>query len=163
MSVEIAPIAISHAESFHSCLDSVAREACFLAATKAPSLEKIEAFVSENVANDAIQFVALDDARVVGWADVLSPWPDAIAHRGTLGMGIVSEYRRQRIGERLLRACIEKALSKGITRIELETRSDNHPSIKLYEKLGFVHEAVKRRAMRFDGEYYDSVQMSLLL
>lgn len=78
-------------------------------------------------------------------------------------MGVLAEYRRQGIGESLLRACIEKAQSKGLTRIELETRADNLPSIRLYEKIGFVREAVKRKAMRFDDEYFDTIQMSLLL
>jgi ribosomal protein S18 acetylase RimI-like enzyme len=78
-------------------------------------------------------------------------------------MGILPAYRRQGIGEALLRACIAKAKVKGITRIELEARADNVPAIRLYEKLGFVHETLKRNAMRFDGVYFDSVQMSLLL
>jgi ribosomal protein S18 acetylase RimI-like enzyme len=78
-------------------------------------------------------------------------------------MGILAEYRRRGLGEALLRACLSKARVKGITRIELEARADNVPAIRLYEKLGFAHEAVKRSAMRFDGVYFDSVQMSLLL
>jgi putative acetyltransferase len=163
MTVIISSIAESNSVSLHRCLDSVARERRYLGATAGPPLEKVQAFVSENVANDAIQFVALDGKRVVGWADILSPWPDAISHRGTLGMGVLAEYRRQGIGESLLRACIEKAQSKGLTRIELETRADNLPSIRLYEKIGFVREAVKRKAMRFDDEYFDTIQMSLLL
>jgi RimJ/RimL family protein N-acetyltransferase len=163
MAVIISSITESNAQSFHRCLDSVAREKRYLAATAAPPLEKVHAFVSENVANDAVQFVALDGERVVGWADILSSWPDAISHRGTLGMGVLAEYRRQGIGEGLLRACIEKARSKSLVRVELETRADNLPSIRLYEKIGFVHEAVKRKAMRFNDEYFDTVQMSLLL
>jgi putative acetyltransferase len=163
MAVILSSIAESNAESFHRCLDSIAREKRYLGATAGPPLEKVQAFVRENVANDAIQFVALDGERVVGWADILSPWPDAIAHRGTLGMGVLAEYRRQGIGESLLRTCIEKAKSKGLTRVELETRADNLASIRLYEKIGFVQETVKRKAMRFDGEYFDAIQMSLLL
>ena len=77
-------------------------------------------------------------------------------------MGVLPDYRRRGLGEALLRACIAKAKVKGITRVELEARADNVAAIRLYEKLGFVHEALKRNAMRFDGVYFDSVQMSLL-
>jgi hypothetical protein len=42
-------------------------------------------------------------------------------------------------------------------------RADNARAIKLYERAGFQHEAVKRNAMHFDGVYYDAVQMSILL
>jgi ribosomal protein S18 acetylase RimI-like enzyme len=160
--IVISPIAVAHAASFHSCLDTVAREKQYLAQIEALPLEKIEAFVRENVANDSVQFVALDGARVVGWADIFPAWPHAVSHCGTLGMGVHRDYRRQGLGEALLRACITKAKDKGITRIELEVRADNLPAIRLYEKLGFVHEALKRRAMRFDGVYFDSVQMSRL-
>jgi RimJ/RimL family protein N-acetyltransferase len=163
MSVVVSPISISNAESFYDCLDVVAREGQYLAQTKAQPLEKIQEFVRGSVFDDAVQFVALDNTRVVGWADIFPAWPDAISHRGTLGMGVLPDYRRHGIGEALLRACIDKAKLKGITRIEIETRVDNLPSIRLYEKLDFLHEAVKRNGMRFDGVYFDTVQMSFIL
>jgi|SRR5688572_17331884 len=162
MTPVISPIAIAHAATFHECLDTVAREKRYLAQIAAPPPEKVEAFVRESVAKDAVQFVALDGARVVAWADIFPAWPHAIAHCGSVGMGVLPDYRRKGLGEALLRACIAKAKVKGITRIELEARADNLPAIRLYEKLGFVHEAVKRNGMRFDGVYFDSVLMSLL-
>jgi putative acetyltransferase len=55
-----------------------------------------------------------------------------------------------------------KAHSKGITRIELDVRADNARAIGLYKSLGFRQEAVERNAMRFDGVYYDALQMSML-
>jgi ribosomal protein S18 acetylase RimI-like enzyme len=162
MPVVISPITVANAASFRSCLDTVAQEKQYLAQIEALPLEKIERFVHESVANDAVQFVALDGARVVGWADIFPAWAHAVSHCGSLGMGVLPDYRRRGLGEALLRACITKAKVKGITRIELEARADNLSAIRLYEKLGSVHEALKRNAMRFDGVYFDSIQMSLL-
>jgi len=162
MSISVVPITESHAASFRECLDAVAREKKYLAQIEAAPLERIEGFVRESVANDSVQFVAVADGRVVGWADIFPAWPHAISHCGSLGMGVLPDFRGQGIGKRLLESCISKAWSKGITRIELEVRADNTSAIKLYERFGFTHEAVKRRAMRFDGVYYDSVQMSLI-
>jgi ribosomal protein S18 acetylase RimI-like enzyme len=159
----VVPIARSHAASFRQCLDIVAREKKYLAQIEAAPLERIEDFVRESVANDSSQFVAVADGRVVGWADIFPAWPHAISHCGSLGMGVLPEFRGQGIGRRLLESCIAKAWSKGITRIELEVRADNGSAIKLYERSGFAREAVKRRAMRFDGVYFDSIQMSLIL
>jgi RimJ/RimL family protein N-acetyltransferase len=51
---------------------------------------------------------------------------------------------------------------QGLTRIDLEARSDNEAVIRLYEALGFVQEALMRKAMRFDGVYFDAVLMSLV-
>lgn len=158
----IAPIAPGHAASYRACLDVVARERKYLAQAEALPIERIEEFVRSSVAADAAQFVALDGERVVGWADIFPAWAHAVAHCGQLGMGVHPDYRGQGIGERLLAACIAKARTRGITRIELEARSDNQPAIGLYRKLGFVDEARKRNAMRFDGVYYDAVQMSLV-
>jgi putative acetyltransferase len=111
---------------------------------------------------DAAQFVTLDGDRVVGWADILPAWPQATCHRGGLGMGVLPEYRRRGLGRRLLVAAIEKAWSKGMTRVELETRADKLAAIALYESVGFQREGMVRNAMRFDGKYYDCVSMGLL-
>ncbi len=158
----IVAVQARFAASYRDCLDVVARENRYLAQIEAPSLERIEAFVATSVADDAIQFFALDGERVVGWADVFPFWAHAIAHRGSLGMGVHPTYRGRGIGRRLLAACIEKAWRTGLTRIELEVRADNGPAIRLYEQAGFEHEALRDRAMRFDGVYYDVVLMRLL-
>ena len=52
--------------------------------------------------------------------------------------------------------------TNGLTRIELTVRADNLNAKALYEKLGFVHEGLRRRAMRVDGAYFDSNAMALL-
>jgi ribosomal protein S18 acetylase RimI-like enzyme len=163
MSFVVAPISVENAESLHTCLDVVARERRYLAQTKALPLEKVQEFVGASVINDNVQFVALDGTCVVGWADIFPPWQDAISHRGSLGMGVLPNYRGQKIGETLLRSCIEKAKVKGITCIELETREDNLSAIRLYEKFDFRLDCVKSHGMRFDGFYFATVQMSLIL
>lgn len=161
--VTIAPIALADVPGFHACLDAVAREQCYLAQLQAPPLEQIERFVREGIAADAVQFVARCEGQVVGWADIFPDWAAAVAHRGHVGMGLLAPWRGRRIGQRLLQACLEKARARGLTRIELEARIDNHRAIALYERLGFRREALKVRAMRFGEAYFDTVQMSLLL
>ncbi|MCA0175885.1 MAG: GNAT family N-acetyltransferase [Proteobacteria bacterium] len=158
----IVPVQLQYAASYRECLDVVAREKRYLAQIEALPLARIEAFVQESVAHDAVQFFALDGERVVGWADIFPAWAHAVAHRGTLGMGVHPAYRRQGLGRRLLSACIDKAWHQGLTRIELEVRTDNDDAIRLYEHMGFQHEAVKARALRFDGVYYNAAQMRLL-
>ncbi|HZP67048.1 MAG TPA: GNAT family N-acetyltransferase [Rudaea sp.] len=162
MTIAIVPIDEAHVEGFHACLDAVAREKKFLAQIEAPPLERIRGFVRESVASDVAQFVALDGSRVVGWCDVFPAWAETVKHCGTLGMGLLPDYRGRGIGKDLLTACLAKARDNGITRVELEVRADNQRALNLYERMGFVREAVKRRGMRFDGVYFDSIQMSLI-
>lgn len=163
MSVVVVPIAESHAESFRACLDAVAREKKYLAQFEALPLDRIRGFVRESVAAGAAQFVAVEDSRVVGWCDIFPAWADAIRHCGHVGMGLLPAHRGRGLGRQLLSACLDKARSNGITRVELEVRADNERAIKLYERMGFSREALKRHGMRFGGEYHDSVQMSLIL
>jgi RimJ/RimL family protein N-acetyltransferase len=47
-------------------------------------------------------------------------------------------------------------------RISLLVYAYNHRAIRSYEKLGFVHEVVRREAVYRDGHYYDILVMSLL-
>jgi len=162
MTITIAPIAESHAEGFHACLDAVAREQKYLAQIEAPPLERLRGFVRDGVSANAAQFVAMDEGRVVGWCDIFPAWAHAVQHCGTLGMGVLADYRGRGIGQRLLSATLAKAQANGITRIVLEARADNLRAIRLYERMGFVHEARKRHALRFDGVYFDAVQMSLV-
>ena len=162
LEVIVRPIAIPDAVSYRACLDSVARERRYLAQMEALPLERIEMFVRESVAQGAAQFVAVEGSTVVGWADVFPNWAAAVAHCGTLGMGVMAEYRGQGIGAMLLSACLVKAAAKGISRVVLEVRADNSAAIHLYEKAGFAVEARMRNAMRFEGVYYEALQMSLI-
>ena len=162
LDVIVRPIATSDAASYHACLDSVARERRYLAQTAALPLKRIEMFVRESVDQGVAQFVALDGSLVVGWTDVFPNWADAVAHCGTLGMGVLAEYRGRGIGTAPLAACLAKAAAKGISRVVLEVRADNSRAIHLYEKAGFAVEARMRNAMRFDGVYYEALQMSLI-
>ena len=110
--------------SFRECLDTVAREKRYLAMFQAPPHEAVEAFVRRVTDSSSVQWVAVDGTRVVGWADILRHGADAVTHCGRLGMGVLPAYRQQGLGRRLLRAAIASAHARGITRIELDVRSD---------------------------------------
>ena len=78
-------------------------------------------------------------------------------------MGVLPAWRGRGLGRSLVSACLDKARSSGITRVELEVRVDNESAIGLYERIGFRREVVKSRGVRIDGIYCDTLQMSLLL
>ncbi|MEK7691188.1 MAG: GNAT family N-acetyltransferase [Bdellovibrionota bacterium] len=162
MNINIEPIAEAHIAGFHACLDAVAREKRYLAQFEAPPLARVSTFVHEGIVSNVSQFVALDGSTVIGWCDIFPDWAHATKHRGSVGMGVRSDYRHKGIGKRLLAACLSKAKKNGLTRIELEVRADNSPAIKLYEHLGFKQEALKRNALLFDGKFYDALHMSLI-
>jgi putative acetyltransferase len=162
MSTVIAPISAEHIVSFRSALDQVAREKRYLAMIEAPPLEQVASFVRENIKTGIAQFVALSGGEVVGWTDIVPAWAHGVSHRGSVGMGVLPQFRGQGIGRRLLEACIAKSWANGLTRVELEVRADNMNAVHLYERLGFEREGIKRQGIRIEGQYHDTLAMALL-
>lgn len=163
MTCTIAPITEQDIDGFHAALDLVAREKKYLAFLEAPEIISTRAFVRENIRHDHAQFVARDGETVVGWCDIIPQKSRQIGlHVGTLGIGIVEDWRGKGIGRKLILAAIDKAFAQGLTRIELSVRKDNARAIRLYENLGFVHEGVRRKASLIEGVYADTVLMGLL-
>lgn len=163
MQHEVRAIAVEDAESFRACLDAVAREGKFLALLEAPALEEVKAFIRSNVERRVPQVVACAESRVVGWCDIVPGWHHTLRHCGSLGMGLLPAYRGQGLGRLLFDECLRLAVQAGVTRVELEAREDNEPALSLYRKLGFSFEGRKARGMRVNGEYINTIAMSLLV
>lgn len=71
------------------------------------------------------------------------------------------DFRRQGLGERLLREMIEQAQQGGATSITLEVRVSNRAARVMYAKWGFVEVGMRPRYYRDNGE--DAVLMTLFL
>ena len=106
--------------------------------------------------------VALSAGEVVGWCDVIPKPRPIYAHGGVLGMGLLPQFRRQGIGERLIRQSLAAAQAFGLHRIELTVREDNSNAIALYKKVGFAIEGVQRNVVQLDGEYENLILMAVL-
>ena len=52
--------------------------------------------------------------------------------------GVKDEYSRRGVGQMLLDACAELALSRGMDRIRLEVTDSNERAVRFYTKHGFV-------------------------
>lgn len=162
MTALVVPLAEAHFPRLHEVLDEVAREKRYLAMLQAPPREQTYAFLRESLSNRNPHVVALLDGEVVGWCDVLPVFGEARRHVGMLGIGLVRRARRQGLGRALLEAAIAGAWAKGLTRIELTVRADNHNARELYERLGFQHEGRQYGTFQVDGETFDSHAMALL-
>jgi len=130
-SVEIVPITQDHIESFHLALDFVARERRYLSFQEAPPLESMRAFVLNNISHGYPQLVAVSAGQVVGWCDVLPKPRPIYAHVGVLGMGLLPEFRGQRLGDRLIRQTLAAARAFRLNRVELSVRENNAGAVAL--------------------------------
>jgi ribosomal protein S18 acetylase RimI-like enzyme len=163
MAIRIVPTTEEYIASFHSAVDSVARERRYLGFLAAPPIEQTVSFIRRLLADGGVQMLAVTDAnQVVGWCDVTRvPW-EGLRHVGRLGIGVLKEYRGQGYGRMLAERAIGAAHTAGMERIELEVFASNVPAIKLYEALGFVREGYKKGFRKLDGVYDDNVIMALL-
>lgn len=160
--IRIEPMGEEHIESFHRVLDSVARERKYLTLLEAPPLEDTRKFALSSIANGNVHLVALDGAEVIGWCDIRRHFFPSHAHCGSLGMGLLSAYRGQGLGRRLIEAAIASGREAGMLRIEFGVHADNARAIRLYERVGFVREGVSRDAFCVDGDYTDVINMALI-
>ena len=78
-------------------------------------------------------------------------------------LALLPQFRRQGLGERLIRQSFAAARALGLHRVELTVRENNASAIELYRKVGFAIEGLQRDAARVDDAYENVVSMAVLL
>ncbi len=81
------------------------------------------------------------------------------SHVASLGIDIAREYWGKGVGEKAMNYIISVARKKGVKRLELEYVSGNERARRLYEKVGFKREGVRRKAFKVKNRYVDGVTM----
>ena len=152
-----------HAEGLRTAYEDICRERVYFSVLQAPPLDTIVRHIQTLHQTGGVHYVAVvDHDRVVGWCDVTRNAREIESHAGSLGMGLLREYRRQGVGRRLAEAALQHAVALGFERVELGVYASNEAAVALYKKLGFVTEGVKRRARKLDGEFTDKLMMAVL-
>jgi [ribosomal protein S18]-alanine N-acetyltransferase len=90
---------------------------------------------------NAYYLVAKEGDHIVGYAGLWLSLDEA--HITTFA--VLPEYRRRKIGERMLVAVFDRAGKLGAEWLTLEVRASNIGAQKLYEKYGFRPAGVRRR------------------
>ncbi|MHC3470385.1 GNAT family N-acetyltransferase [Streptomyces sp. 7R007] len=118
---------------------------------------------SRATAPDRLDLAVTDPAtgEVLGEV-VLYDW-DPVARGCTFRTLIGPRGRGRGVGTEATRLIVGHAFEQlGVHRIELEVYGHNHRARRVYEKVGFVVEGVRREARWRDGEWVDEVLMALL-
>lgn len=98
-------------------------------------------------------FVAEQDGKIIGAAGYWFIVDEC--HISTIASH--PDWRRQGVGELLLRAMLSQALSLGAVMAALEVRASNEAAITLYRKYGFEVNRVRKRYYRDNLE--DALEM----
>lgn len=80
-----------------------------------------------------------------------------------LGIVLAANHQGQGAGTQALRLILDFAFDElNLHRVEIGVFSFNEGAIRLYERLGFVHEGRAREWGRRDGQWFDLVHMGML-
>lgn len=163
MSVEILYPSEIYFQSFHYALGVVAKELIYIEMIEAPPLEKVSTFQADLIAKNGPVYYAINSQKVVGWCDIFPEKNPRQCHRGSLGMGLLPEFRGQGLGSKLLDAVIKHAKNFGLEKVELNVYTTNLPAIALYRKFGFKEEGLIKNYRKLDGQYFDCLAMAKFL
>jgi len=121
---------------------------------------RVERWLS-NLSN-GFMLVAEFDRRIVGNLFVYWSPAERVKHSGELLIYLHQDFQRAGLGTAMMRRAIEEARSRGLHRLQLTVIADNQVAIKVYEKVGFKREGLRKEAfLAEDGQYYDAVEMGL--
>ena len=109
MKYEILATTESHIEGFRDAVDVVAKERKYLAFLEGFPLETSRTFVLDNIQKDYPHFVAVSNGKVIGWCDISPLNRSLFKHAGSLGIGVIAQYRGQGVGENLMRAALQQS------------------------------------------------------
>ena len=108
-------------------------------------------------------FIAILNGEHVGYSMIIGNSAKRAAHRAEIVLGIQVNARNKGIGTSLLEKSEAWARSKGISRLELTVVEENTPAVKLYEKLGYSKEGVRKHSLKIDDQFHDELYMAKFL
>lgn len=159
--VEISDLTDEDFDGYRTVLGEVAREKKYLCFVDAPTKEASEKFLSHLRQTNGIILVARTEGQVVGWCDIHRGSAPRFDHTGSLGMGVSKDFRGKGIGEALMRKALQLAREKKMEIVTLSVFSSNRAAIKMYEKIGFEIDGVRKDFSKLEGRYEDITLMSI--
>lgn len=114
-------------------------------------------------------FIAEVGERIVGLIKCAGQQEPMVAHTVEISISVHPHFRGMGIGSALLQHAITWASQQHhIVRVQLEVLTRNENALRLYERIGFVREGIRRKSYYFfdeeeAGAYHDAWVMGLLL
>ncbi|WP_042141877.1 ribosomal protein S18-alanine N-acetyltransferase [Paucisalibacillus sp. EB02] len=100
-----------------------------------------EIFKQELIENQhAHYYIMTIDEKIIGYVGMWIVLDDA----QITNIAVLPGFRGQKLGERLFRFAMQKAISLGVTRLSLEVRVTNVVAQKMYRKFGLVPGGIRK-------------------
>lgn len=127
--------------------------------------QNIENFISYlNSRENSVFYIAEIDGEIIGLGYLEGGRRSRTAHCSNLGLGVLAKYNNLGIGSIITNSLVSYASDgEHIAKIDLQVRMDNRGAIKMYKKCGFMLEGKNARALFIEGEFYDYINMGLIV
>jgi ribosomal protein S18 acetylase RimI-like enzyme len=99
-----------------------------------------KAFINDRLGkNESVIFVALETEVPIGFTQLYPKYSSVSATKNWIlnDLYVDNNYRKQGIGEALIKTAMDFAKSEDATFVQLETAIDNYTAQSLYEAIGF--------------------------
>ncbi|MDF1511349.1 GNAT family N-acetyltransferase [Robertmurraya sp. DFI.2.37] len=163
----IRQITPTDAESFVRLIHQIERESPFMLfeadernAKPEDVRKRIDAI---GITTNSTIFVAEVEQELVGYLMAVGGEPKRKKYCVYIVVGILAQHQGKGIGKRLFERLQQWAKEEKIRRLELTVITRNEPVVRLYKKMGFDIEGVKRDSLYVNGEFVDEYYMSMLL
>jgi RimJ/RimL family protein N-acetyltransferase len=122
--------------------------------------EEREYLTRVSASDNSLAVLAVVGGEIVGALTFDGGTRPRMRHAGEFGISVLQAYAGQGLGRALLECLIAWAERGGVVRkINLKVRADNVPAIRLYERMGWVHEGRTTRDTLIDGQFSDCLLM----
>lgn len=129
------------------------------------AVEAEEDFIESNMSKKNTLFLVAEiEGKIIGNLNFSGGIRPRTRHTGEFGVSVLKEYWGHGLGGELITYLLDWAKSTQIiTKINLQVRTDHYKAIRLYKKLGFTEEGLKRREIYIDDQYYDMLLLGLFI
>jgi len=107
-----------------------------------------------------INVVADIDGKIIANGDVTRGRYNDTHHHGHLGLTMISKYRGQGIGRKMIETLVRESGRAGLRSLDTEFLAENETARRAYEKAGFKQAGIIPHKVFRNGRYFDGVVMA---
>ena len=112
---------------------------------------------------EVINLVADIDGKIVANGEVSRGRYKDTRHHGHLALTLISKYRGQGLGRRMIGTFVRESRRAGLRSLEVEFLEENDNAKRAYEKVGFKQAGIIPRKIFRGGKYFDGLIMAIEL
>ena len=106
-----------------------------------------------------INMVADIDGKIIANGDVTRGSYEDTHHHGHLGLTMISKYRGQGIGRRIIETLVRESRKAGLRTLATEFMAESETARRAYEKSGFKQAGILPHKVFRNGKYFDGLIM----